>query len=148
MPPNSDTLEASVIHWLWQTRTAPRRGLTAGLVPAGEPSNTEDDQMDDLADRFPASLVPSSMNAGNTVADEPALAMTAPGLPSVLAVPETTDRLPMPVLPTDRIPVNFPVQPWETVPGGGGFEPDAWQMTSTSQDHRGHHPHQRSSSPN
>jgi len=77
-----------------------------------------------------------------------ALAMTAPGLPSVLAVPETTDRLPMPVLPTDRIPVNFPVQPWETVPGGGGFEPDAWQMTSTSQDHRGHHPHQRSSSPN
>lgn len=67
--------------------------------------------MEDLTGRFPCSLVPSSMSAGNTVSDDPALAMTAPGSPSVLPVPESTDRLPQPS------PV---AKPRTTVVGGGG----------------------------
>lgn len=53
--------------------------------------------MEDLTGRFPAALVPSSMNPGNTTADAPNLAMTAPGSPSVNPAPENADRLPLPV---------------------------------------------------
>lgn len=56
-----------------------------------------------------AVLVPSSMQAGNTTADRPSLAMTAPGSQSSLPVADKTDILPMPEW-TDhaRIPVSFP----------------------------------------
>lgn len=49
----------------------------------------------DLSDRVPGLSI-SSMSAGNTVADDPGLSMTAPGTPSVLPVPDAMDRLPMP----------------------------------------------------
>jgi hypothetical protein len=50
--------------------------------------------MERLAQAAP--LVPSSMNATNTVSDNPALAMTAAGSPSILPWPDSTDVLPQP----------------------------------------------------
>lgn len=65
--------------------------------------------MEDLTGRFMANLVPSSMQAGNTTADDPALAMTAPGSTSVLPVPEKLDVLPMPRFTNGTaIPVSHP----------------------------------------
>ncbi len=53
--------------------------------------------MEDLTDVYRPRLVVSSQNAGNTTAaDNHVLAMTAPGSPSVLPVPENPDVLPQP----------------------------------------------------
>jgi hypothetical protein len=46
------------------------------------------------------------MSAGNTVASDPGLAMTAPGSPSVLPVADVLDRLPLPVNSGPEIPVS------------------------------------------
>lgn len=51
-------------------------------------------------------LVPSSMNGGNTVADDPGLSMTAPGSPSISPVPDVLDRLPLPVPSGPQVPVS------------------------------------------
>ncbi len=65
--------------------------------------------MEDLTGRFMANLVPSSMQAGNTTAGDPQLAMTAPGSESVLPVPEKMDVLPMPKFTNGTaIPVSHP----------------------------------------
>lgn len=65
--------------------------------------------MEDLTGRFMSNLVPSSMQAGNTTADDPALAMTAPGSESVLPVPDKLDVLPMPRFSNPaQIPVSHP----------------------------------------
>lgn len=56
------------------------------------------------------------MSAGNTVADDPALTMTAPGSQSVLPVPDAMDRLPQPELGGRRD---------RTVLLGAGGRPDA-----------------------
>jgi hypothetical protein len=54
-----------------------------------------------------SNLVNSSMQGGNTTADAPALAMTAPGSRSVLPVAEVLDILPMPEWSNDTpIPVS------------------------------------------
>lgn len=56
-----------------------------------------------------AILVPSSMNAGNTTASNPELAMTAPGSESVLPVQERLDVLPQPRFSNGTpIPVSYP----------------------------------------
>lgn len=71
----------------------------------------------------------SSQSAGNTVAaDNTSLAMTAPGSPSVLPVPDATDRLPQPELGprrdlmwgTDHRPTDRPSE------GDGGWRPSPW----------------------
>lgn len=49
-----------------------------------------------LTGKYTAALAPSSMNAGNTTAGDPQLALTAPGSLSVLPVAEKMDVLPMP----------------------------------------------------
>jgi hypothetical protein len=65
--------------------------------------------MEDLTGRFMANLVPSSMQAGNTTADDPQLAMTAPGSQSVLPVPDKMDVLPQPTFTNSApIPVVHP----------------------------------------
>ncbi len=94
--------------------------------------------------RYPAYLVNSSMNAGNTTADDPQLAMTAPGSTSILPVPERMDVLPMPQWSAGaQIPVSHPGQqqrvdvqsardgsmPWKNahdIPGDGS----RWKETS------------------
>jgi hypothetical protein len=96
-----------------------------------------------LTGKFTAALSPSSMNAGNTTADDPKLAMTAPGSVSILPVPDRMDVLPMPQFTNGTaIPVSHPgmqeraqVQssrggsiPWtdaHDIPGGG-----PWKETS------------------
>lgn len=56
-----------------------------------------------------AYLSPSSMQAGNTTAANPALAMTAPGSESVLPVAERLDVLPQPRWTNATpIPVSHP----------------------------------------
>lgn len=75
--------------------------------------------MEDLTGKFPAALVPSSMNPGNTTADAPNLAMTAPGSPSVNPIHETPDNLPLPVFSQAQIPVsNAKNKPAVPRPGG------------------------------
>ena len=69
--------------------------------------------MQDLtgSSKYPAYLVNSSMQAGNTTSDDPALAMTAPGSTSVLPVADKLDVLPMPQwTPGPQIPVSHPGQ--------------------------------------
>jgi hypothetical protein len=62
-----------------------------------------------LTGKFTAALSPSSMNAGNTTAGDPQLAMTAPGSQSVLPVADKMDVLPMPQwTPGPQIPVSHP----------------------------------------
>jgi hypothetical protein len=51
--------------------------------------------MRDESTRVPG-LVVSSMNAGNTTADDRQHSMSAPGSPSVLPVPDRMDNLPLP----------------------------------------------------
>jgi hypothetical protein len=65
--------------------------------------------MHDLTGQHLSSLVNESMNAGNTTASNPDLAMTAPGSESVLPVSERLDVLPQPRFtnPTP-IPVSHP----------------------------------------
>jgi hypothetical protein len=64
--------------------------------------------MQNLTGRFPAYLVPSSMSGGNTVADEPSLAMTAPGSPGIMPMPDVYDNLPLPRDSGTEIPVSHP----------------------------------------
>lgn len=66
--------------------------------------------MDDLTGRFMANLVPSSMGAGNTTADDRKWSMSAPGSPSILPVPDRMDNLPLPQIPDSQIPVVHPGQ--------------------------------------
>lgn len=66
--------------------------------------------MQDLTGRFPANLVPSSMSGGNTVSDDPALSMTAPGSPGVMPMPDVMDNLPLPRASGTEIPVSHPGQ--------------------------------------
>jgi hypothetical protein len=100
--------------------------------------------MQDMTGRFTAALSPSSMQGGNTTADDAALVMSAPGSQSVLPVPDRMDVLPMPKFTNDTaIPVSHPGQrekvavqsardgsiPWKDAhdipsPGGG------WKETS------------------
>jgi hypothetical protein len=68
-------------------------------------------------------LVPSSMSAGNTVATDPALSMTAPGSPSILPVPDALDRLPLPVNSGAEIPVSTERDRTEGNPAPGGMGP-------------------------
>jgi hypothetical protein len=67
--------------------------------------------MEDLTGRFMSNLVPSSMGAGNTTADDRKWSMSAPGSPSVLPVPDRMDNLPLPEF-TDggQVPVGHPGQ--------------------------------------
>lgn len=90
--------------------------------------------MDRLGNAAP--LVPSSMSGGNTVAGDPALAMTAPGSQGVMPTPETMDHLPLPVFSGAEIPVSNQRDrvtgnpapggdgPWEqiTQAGNGGWK--------------------------
>lgn len=75
-----------------------------------------------------AVLVPSSMQGGNTVADDPGLAMTAPGSASVLPAPDAVNNLPLPEMsPGGQMPVSHPgnrdkITTKEGPAGGGGFE--------------------------
>jgi hypothetical protein len=56
-----------------------------------------------------AYLAPSSMNAGNTTADDHKWSMSAPGSESVLPVPDRLDNLPMPRFTNGaEIPVGHP----------------------------------------
>jgi hypothetical protein len=56
-----------------------------------------------------AYLSPSSMNAGNTTADDPQLSMTAPGSVSILPVAERLDVLPLPQWSAGgQIPLSHP----------------------------------------
>jgi hypothetical protein len=78
------------------------------------------------------------MQAGNTVADDPKLAMTAPGSQSVLPVVDTVNVLPMPRWSNeaagvpDPLPVNYPIQSWEVPPPtDDGFRP-SWKGTNES----------------
>jgi hypothetical protein len=65
--------------------------------------------MRDLSGTVMAPLVNSSMNAGNTTASNPELAMTAPGSESVLPVSERLDVLPQPrYTNATPIPVSHP----------------------------------------
>lgn len=95
--------------------------------------------MQDLTGEFPAHLVPSSMSAGNTVADDPSLAMTAPGSPGVMPMPDVMDNLPLPRTSGGEIPVGHPGQysrvtdesgrpgsvPWRSPGGSSGH----WKET-------------------
>jgi hypothetical protein len=84
-----------------------------------------------------AVLVPSSMSGGNTVYDDPQLAMTAPGSPGVNNYAEVNaDVLPQPQLPGDQIPVSHPgnrdrVTVKSGAQGGGGYE-DAHAVPSSA----------------
>lgn len=65
--------------------------------------------MQDLTGTFTAALSPSSMNAGNTTADDRKLTMSAPGSVSVLPVPDKLDNLPQPQFSDGgQIPVSHP----------------------------------------
>jgi len=73
-----------------------------------------------------ASLVPSSMSGGNTVADDPQLSMTAPGTPSVNAahMPDATDHLPLPEFSNGTaIPVSNHQDRTAGNPAPGGMGP-------------------------
>lgn len=88
--------------------------------------------------RFPAYLSPSSMQAGNTVAGDPQLAMTAPGSLSVLPVVDKMDVLPQPRFTNDTaIPVSHPGSREKvTVQGssnGGGRFTDAHDIPNASR---------------
>jgi hypothetical protein len=73
----------------------------------------------DLTGKFPAHLVNSSMNGGNTTAGDPKLAMTAPGSVGINPVTETPDILPQPALPAEQVPVsNAPHKPQPAKPAG------------------------------
>jgi hypothetical protein len=83
--------------------------------------------MEDLTGRFTQALVPSSMNAGNTTADDRKWSMSAPGSPSVLPVADKMDNLPLPEFTGSQIPVSHPgqrdrVQAQGGSNGGGRFE--------------------------
>jgi hypothetical protein len=67
--------------------------------------------MEDLTGRFMSNLVPSSMGAGNTTADDRKWSMSAPGSPSVLPVPDRLDNLPLPEFTNGtQLPVVHPGQ--------------------------------------
>lgn len=93
--------------------------------------------MEDLTGRFTQNLVPSSMSGGNTVYDNPELAMTAPGTVGVNEYAEVaTDHLPLPEFAGPQIPVSHPgrrekVAPQAASHGGGQFDvisvPGAWK---------------------
>lgn len=78
-----------------------------------------------------AILVPSSMSAGNTVYDEPGLAMTAKGSPGVNNYAEVAkDVLPQPTWSNpDQIPVSHPgVRDRVMAPrASDGNNPGAWK---------------------
>jgi hypothetical protein len=74
-----------------------------------------------------AYLAPSSMNAGNTTADDQQLAMTAPGSTSVLPVPDRMDVLPMPKWTNDgQIPVSYPGNRQRVTADKGGDGSAKW----------------------
>lgn len=62
--------------------------------------------MEDLSRRYSAPLVPSSMSAGNTTADDRKISMSAPGSPSVLPVADKMDNLPLPQPAGDQFPLG------------------------------------------
>jgi hypothetical protein len=66
--------------------------------------------MEDLTGRVMPSLVPSSMHGGNTTADDRRYSLSAPGSPSVLAVPDVLDNLPLPQPTGPQLPVGHPGQ--------------------------------------
>lgn len=90
--------------------------------------------MQDLTGQHPAYLVPSSMSGGNTVSDDPNLAMTAPGSPGIMPMPDVQDNLPLPQDSGTQIPVSHPGQhgrvtaegsrpgmvPWKDAGGSSG----------------------------
>jgi hypothetical protein len=84
-----------------------------------------------------AYLVPSSMQGGNTVSDDPTLSMTAPGSVSILPVPDKTDHLPLPEWSGDKIPVSFPGDrdrvTVESASSGGGRWQDAHDIPAASR---------------
>jgi len=72
-------------------------------------------------------LVPSSMSAGNTTADDHKWSMSAPGSQSVLPVADTLDHLPLPEFSGSQIPVGHPGQQQHVDssgghPGGGSYD--------------------------
>lgn len=85
--------------------------------------------MQNLTGKFTAALSPSSMNAGNTTADDPKLSMTAPGSTSILPVPERMDVLPMPQFTNGTaIPVSHPgTRDRVTVVGGRDGAGPGWK---------------------
>ena len=67
--------------------------------------------MQDLTGRVMSNLVPSSMSAGNTTADDRKYSMSAPGSDSILPVPDAMDSLPKPSFTnSSQIPVGHPGQ--------------------------------------
>jgi hypothetical protein len=66
-----------------------------------------------------AVLVPSSMQGGNTVSDDPGLSMTAPGSASVLPEIDKLDHLPLPEIPGSQMPVSHPGQRDKVKTSGG-----------------------------
>jgi hypothetical protein len=89
--------------------------------------------MQDLSASHEMPLAPGSMSGGNTVdLDSYKVAFTAPGSQSVNPLPDKTDYGPLPVIPGEQIPVNYPVQSWEVPPpADAGFGP-AWQDSDES----------------
>jgi hypothetical protein len=98
--------------------------------------------MQDLTAKYAkiANLVPSSMSTGNTMSDDPSLAMTAPGSKTVNPKPDKLDNLPLPVASDGQIPLsNSPdnIRPKPTPhPGGGTFAlpsyTGAWKDTESN----------------
>ena len=83
--------------------------------------------MEDLTGNYTQSLVPSSMCAGNTTADDRQYSMSAPGSPSVLPVADKLDHLPLPEYSGSQVPVGHPgrqkhTEPASSAHGGGTFD--------------------------
>jgi hypothetical protein len=81
--------------------------------------------MDDLTGQYEASPAPTSQSPGNTVADRPDLAMTAPGSEPVNPVPDVVDSVPNPKLGAQRGPTVM-------VHGQGEGFAGTWQDASES----------------
>lgn len=98
--------------------------------------------MQDLTARYAktAVLVPSSMSTGNTMADNPELAMTAPGSKTVNPKPDRIDNLPLPQASDGQIALsNSPDSPRPQPsphPGSGTFSQPSftgpWKESETN----------------
>jgi hypothetical protein len=84
--------------------------------------------MEDLTGRLMSNLVPSSMGAGNTTADDRKWSMSAPGSAGIIPVPDRMDNLPLPEFTNStQFPVVHPGEQ-QHVPvshgndGGGNFQ--------------------------
>lgn len=88
--------------------------------------------MQDLTSSYKIALVTSSMSCGNTISDDPKIAMTAPGSQPVNPPPDAKDILPQPISTDGQIPLsNAPKKPrpQQANPGGGAFTHQAFGGT-------------------